>query len=191
MPSVDDLWFVVGYDKIVQIFDHRYYEDRDAALDRLFTLASFLVSPRAPHRPEDLDTFLTRSANRRYADRVLPLALPTEFQRLSSTRVRAAAALTGPSTQDVPAIVGRFIQETGAYAGPTRDLAGEDVDGYAIRERLIDAAERGGLPALSAAAFRAAIDRLIQPDDDGRRRRAALRRGDVLVATEERLEQTP
>ena len=38
---------IYGYDKVVQIFDPRYYDDRDAALDRLFALSSLLVAPRA------------------------------------------------------------------------------------------------------------------------------------------------
>ena len=29
-PDLDTLLFLVGYDKIVQIFDPRYYDDRDA-----------------------------------------------------------------------------------------------------------------------------------------------------------------
>ena len=37
-PDLDTLLFLVGYDKIVQIFDPRYYDDRDAALRKLFSL---------------------------------------------------------------------------------------------------------------------------------------------------------
>ena len=31
-PQVSDLYFLIGFDKIVQIFDQRYYTDRDQAL---------------------------------------------------------------------------------------------------------------------------------------------------------------
>ena len=56
-PAVEII-FVVGYDKIVQIFDPRYYTDRDTALAQLFAQASFLAAPRAGY---------TSSAGRRTA----------------------------------------------------------------------------------------------------------------------------
>ena len=51
LPGLRDLTFLVGFDKIVQIFDPRYYDDREAALGRLFGLASFAVAPRAGSGP--------------------------------------------------------------------------------------------------------------------------------------------
>ena len=51
LPALKGLWFVVGFDKIVQIFDPRYYSDRDAALGRLFDLAAFFVAPRGDAAP--------------------------------------------------------------------------------------------------------------------------------------------
>src|SRR5215467_6275920 len=46
-PQVMNIYFLIGFDKIVQIFDPRYYRDRDQALHELFSLANFLVAPRA------------------------------------------------------------------------------------------------------------------------------------------------
>lgn len=188
MPALDELWFVVGFDKIVQIFDPRYYDDRDAALGRLFSLASFLVSPREPARPEDLDEFLARSENRGYADLVVKLDLPARFQRLSSTRVRDASR-RGEASADVPSIVKRFIRETGAYEAPSREPDGEEVDRYALREQLVDLVDRGKLPPLPAASFRELVGRLSARGAAARRRRAALRIEDVSVALGEELEQ--
>ena len=45
-PEVTKLYFLLGFDKIVQIFDPHYYRDRDAALRELFALAEILVAPR-------------------------------------------------------------------------------------------------------------------------------------------------
>ena len=46
IPEIEELFVVVGFDKVVQILDPRYYENRDAVLDRLFANASLLVAPR-------------------------------------------------------------------------------------------------------------------------------------------------
>jgi nicotinamide-nucleotide adenylyltransferase len=40
------LYFLVGMDKLLQIFDPRYYHDRDAALEQLFAMASLIVANR-------------------------------------------------------------------------------------------------------------------------------------------------
>ena len=40
------LYFLVGMDKLLQIFDPRYYQDRDAALRQLFTISSLIVANR-------------------------------------------------------------------------------------------------------------------------------------------------
>ena len=66
-PNLAELWFVVGYDKIVRIFDPRYYADVDAALDQLFAKAAFLVAPRGDEGADDLSALLSRGRNRRFA----------------------------------------------------------------------------------------------------------------------------
>ena len=65
-----ELVIVVGFDKIVQIFDERYYEDRDAALHELFSLARMLVAPRDSAGDEELRALLDQPENRPFADRV-------------------------------------------------------------------------------------------------------------------------
>jgi nicotinic acid mononucleotide adenylyltransferase len=44
-PHVE-LQFIVGMDKLVQILDPRYYQDREAALRQLFALSSLIVANR-------------------------------------------------------------------------------------------------------------------------------------------------
>ncbi len=190
-PDLEALWFVVGYDKIVQIFDPRYYQDRDAALDRLFSLAAFLVSTRAPAGPRDLDDFLARPENRRYADRVFRLDLPPAYQHLSSTRVRDAAQRGAIPAESVPSIVARFLRETGAYQAPQPAPEGDEIDRYAIREALVEAAERGRLLLLAAASFETLIERLSRGDARGHAGREALRRGDASAVIQIALEQMP
>src|SRR3954471_7198342 len=92
LPAGAALWFVVGYDKIVQVFDPRYYADRTTALDRLFAFAGFLVAPRAHAGPRDLATLLAAPENAPYRDRVRPLPLAPAYRDQSATAVRAALA---------------------------------------------------------------------------------------------------
>ena len=56
----------------MQIFDPRYYDDREAALRRLFGQAAFLVAPRDEHSAADLAALLGRPQNAPYAGRVRP-----------------------------------------------------------------------------------------------------------------------
>lgn len=105
LPEADDLVFLVGYDKIVQIFDPRYYADRGAALRELFALASFLVAPRGEFGHTALADLLVRPENRAYAARVAPLELAPEHRGASSTRVRRG------ESDDVPPVVGAYLRQ--------------------------------------------------------------------------------
>ncbi len=95
------LTFLVGFDKIVQILDPRYYDDRDAALRDLFRLARILVAPRADTTFTDIDDLMARPENTPYREFVGPLDLEPGLRALSSTRVRrGAAAETPPIVRD-------------------------------------------------------------------------------------------
>lgn len=89
LPQMTDLAFIVGYDKIVQIFDPRYYADRDAALHDLFTNARLLVAPRGDDDAAALTALLAAPAQRPWADRVAGIPLDPRWRRLSSSEVRA------------------------------------------------------------------------------------------------------
>lgn len=178
LPLVKDLWFVVGHDKIVQIFDPRYYSDRDAALDRLFALASFLVAPRDGAGPVELQALLAQPQNQRFAARVQPLDLAKQFRVQSSTAVREAAH-EQRGLPDVPAVVVKFIEETGAYAAPIRALDGELIDRYAWREKIIEMCESHGIRQLSSATFVRLVAEATRLDDSGRAWRERLERGEI------------
>jgi nicotinamide-nucleotide adenylyltransferase len=125
LPAGAALWFVVGYDKIVQVFHPRYYTDRTAALDRLFALAGFLVAPRAGADRRDLATLLALPQNAPYHARVRPLPLAPAYRDQSATVVRAALA----AGENVDALLAReaaaFIAATGCYRST--------LDAYAAR----------------------------------------------------------
>ena len=111
-PGVTKLYFLLGFDKIVQIFDAHYYTDRDAALRELFTLAEVLVAPRAGAGEEQLRRLLDAPQNRQFAQHVHLLPLDVAYRNISSTHIRQDFAA---HQQDVPPEVQRFIRETHAY----------------------------------------------------------------------------
>ena len=121
--------FLVGFDKIVQIFDPRYYDDRDAALETLFGLATFLVAPRGQDEDDSLAALLRQPENRRFSDAVRPLELPTELREVASSHIRSELALSGQMDATVPSVVAQFVAATGAYLNEER---------YARRRAVID-----------------------------------------------------
>ena len=131
-PEVTALFFLLGFDKIVQIFDPRYYTDRDAALRELFSLAEVLVAPRGTSGARELGELLDQPANRQFAGHVHLLPLSEEYRAISSTHIRRDfEAHHG----DVPPEVGRYIRETHAYDQPEelpdgsrRDIYGERIE---------------------------------------------------------------
>nr|BBH95335.1 hypothetical protein KTA_35340 [Thermogemmatispora argillosa] len=139
-PAVSRLTFLVGFDKVVQIFDPRYYSDRDAALHQLFRLAQLLVAPRGAAGEEELRALLARPENRQFAEAVQALPFDPAYRDISSTRVRQNPAA---HASDVPPEVLRFIQETHAYEAPATSGG---PDPYEEHLRAVAAALRKGAP---------------------------------------------
>lgn len=136
-PQVTKLYFLIGYDKIVQIFDPHYYKDRDVALDELFELADFLVAPRGEAGPEVVRMLLDRPENRQYAEHVHTLPLSAKYRDISSTRIRQV--LTAHE-QEIPSEVRRFIHQTHVYEPPLELQDGTKIDQYGERIRAIESA---------------------------------------------------
>jgi nicotinamide-nucleotide adenylyltransferase len=143
-PEVKRLFFLLGFDKIVQILDPHYYEDRNAALKTLFSLAELLVAPRgsattrdegdgqgrgrtqgiAPTMDENaLFDLLGQPQNQPFAAYIHALPLSSAYRDVSSSRIRQHGA---EYLQDVPEEVRRFMRETHAYDFPTRLEDGND-----------------------------------------------------------------
>jgi nicotinamide-nucleotide adenylyltransferase len=136
-PEVSKLYFLIGFDKIVQIFDPRYYKDRDVALTELFELADFLVAPRGEAGPEELRMLLDRPENRNYARHVYMLPLSATYRDISSTRIRQVLSA---HEQEIPSEVRRYIRETHVYKSPVELQDGTKIDQYGERMRAIESA---------------------------------------------------
>lgn len=113
-----DLRFIVGMDKVLQIFDPRYYEDRDAALDTLFAHVRLIAANREDWGDEALRALLDRPENAPYRDRVQPLTLPPHLRDQSSSAVRRGVEGGEPAGDAVVPAVREFIEATGAYREP-------------------------------------------------------------------------
>lgn len=169
--------FLIGSDKVTQIFDPAYYTDRDDALDALFARTRLVVAPRT----EDgkvVDEILARPENHRFADRVSVLPLHPAVSDLSSTRVRGLLQSGAEPTGLVPSAVGTFLGEVGAFA-PATSSGEEEIDRYRLRAQLIDALWDAREWAVRAADFRALLDLATDPGDTGKRLRAMLANGGV------------
>lgn len=79
-------------DKVMQIFDPRYYQDRDTALKGLFTEVQLIAGSRGPLGEKELKEFLSKKENQVYEDRVYPLTLSEGLKDLTSTDLRTRIA---------------------------------------------------------------------------------------------------
>lgn len=171
------LQFLVGYDKIVQVFDSRYYEDRDAALCKLFSLASFLVAPRDDATADDLDRLLSRTENQPYANRVRSLNLPRKLAAVSSTSLRVHLGNPADSSglSALPSPAARLATSTHAYNPPL--LLGDAlVDRYAVRGALLTALFKDCKWALAHADLPQLLAAALGPTAAGSALRVALLR---------------
>ena len=105
------LWFIVGMDKVLQIFDPKYYDDRARALDALFAHARLIAANRGDWGGEDLRALLEQPENLPYRDRVEALALPIHLKDESSSAVRRGIE----GEYALPQVVREFIAATGAF----------------------------------------------------------------------------
>lgn len=170
-PEAGDLRFIVGFDKARQIFDPRYYADRDAALRALFGAVGLLVAPRAEAGADALAALLDRPENRPFRHAVRALPLDPAHADASSTVVRAALRAGRPIDDLVPPESATFIRDLAPYTPPADPAI---PDRYALRDALIAtlAAERDW--ALTRADLRALLARAVADDPGGAALRAWL-----------------
>ncbi len=88
LPPETEIYFVVGYDTLVRIFDPKYYTDFHAELQALFVTARLIVANRAEADMETIEEFMARTEVLQYAPYVSPLLLSDVYAYMSSTEVR-------------------------------------------------------------------------------------------------------
>lgn len=137
-PRVKRIFFLMGFDKIVQILDPRYYDDRDSVLSTLFKLAVLQVAPRGNAGEQELTDLLRQPENQRFASFIHMLPLDQAYRAISSTHVRQDGNQAPNSVlHHAPQEVRHFMRETRAYAPPVRHSDGSIVDCYEERVKYL------------------------------------------------------
>jgi nicotinamide-nucleotide adenylyltransferase len=108
-PDLADLAFVVGMDKVPQIFDPRYYDDLPSALDALFARARLIVAARGRLDRDALEQIRADEPARRHAERIDWLELDSRWRGVSATQVRERLARGDVPQEWLPAEVSRFL----------------------------------------------------------------------------------
>lgn len=137
-----EVWLIVGFDKVVQIFDARYYTDRDAVLRRLFDAAGMLVAPRSGQGSGELAVLLMEPANRPFSSKIRLLPVGGEVAAMASTEarhlMRADVGADVLSTLLTPEGAALGLA-TGAYRDLDRLSDGTMLDHYTLRNQWLDA----------------------------------------------------
>lgn len=170
----DDVAFLAGSDKLHQLLDATWYDDRDAALKQFFDNASMIVGPRG-ETIDDVRGLLALPENDQFVDRVALMALHPAIGDLSSTRVRGLLAAGSDPSGLLPPPVAQFCEQICAFAPPGPD---ECLGSYATRVKMLDmlwdanagSADFASLVHLSRAATSA-----------GRKLREAVLHGDAGI----------
>ncbi|MGH2725215.1 MAG: hypothetical protein ACRDI0_13350 [Actinomycetota bacterium] len=98
----------LGSDKLRQLFDPRWYDDRDAALERLFAAADVAFAVRAGDEPV---VGAVLSANPRWAGSVERIDLPPTVAGISSSAVRQRLRRGQDVSDLVPPEAAPFVGE--------------------------------------------------------------------------------
>lgn len=168
-----EITFLVGSDKVEQIFDPRWYDDLNGALERLFGSARLVVAPRAD-QGDLLRNVLEQ--NRRFADRVSVLRLHPAVSDLSSTRVRGLLRSGAEPAGLVPPRVAELLTAMRAFAPPIV-IGDEEVDVYGIRAKIIEMLWRTRGPEANGADLHELVTTALSATPAGRNLRQTLANG--------------
>ncbi len=115
--AATEIVFVVGADTLIRVFDGKYYAQRDAELEELFSSCTFVCANREGSGWAEIDALLATPQNRRFANRVGRLELDPYHASLSSSAARAAVRSAAADTWPVPEEVAAYIRGSGLYRG--------------------------------------------------------------------------
>jgi nicotinic acid mononucleotide adenylyltransferase len=87
---VSTIYFIVGSDTIVRIFNPQYYKDPEKELGELFRMAHIISFDRDEKSIEQTREALDTSLGRQFKERITLLKMDASLQSISSTQVRQA-----------------------------------------------------------------------------------------------------
>lgn len=115
-PEGTAIYFIVGFDTLVRVFDPKYYTDPEAELGELFGHSQFIVANRGEASVADVQRWLERPACRPFAARIHVMELDPFHAHISSTQIRAQIERGQPFAELVPPDIVPLIPKTGLYA---------------------------------------------------------------------------
>lgn len=175
-----ELSFLIGMDKLLQIFDPRYYQDRDMALHQLFAISSLIVANRGDMDEASFFQLLDRPENHLFHSHVQFFTLPTAVTDLSATSIRRALAAGQSIDTQVPLETTAFVSETQAFS-PLLQMGTERIDGYATRVALLAALSVVRSWAEQEVDFRRLMSLALAPNETGRTLRRAAEGADFVA----------
>lgn len=111
-PESTEIWFIVGYDTLIRIFEPRFYPDipMHHALERFFQLARLAVFPRGGADKKVISEFLGRREVKPFADRIAIMPGDPSLTFVSSTLVREKLKRGEKVDELVPSSVLKFLE---------------------------------------------------------------------------------
>ncbi len=138
-PEETDITFIVGYDTIKRVFDPKYYDDREGALDQLFERCTFMVANRENQGKEALRQLMASGANRRFEGKVHFFEIPNNLAHISSSHVRQRVMEGKSFARLVPTQIGKCIKEVKLYKTDREVGAqGQRINLYDIRTQVLN-----------------------------------------------------
>ncbi len=112
------LYFIMGYDTAVRLFDPKYYGDMEASLRAFFALAEVVFTNRAEHGPQACQALRDSPAVRPFRARLYYLQIGEPYASMSSTRARyQLAAGDVASVELLPSEVQEYLRRHSFYGG--------------------------------------------------------------------------
>jgi len=111
-PEGTEIWFIVGHDTLVRIFEPRFYLDMPMhqALENFFRLARLAVFPRGDADERAIREFLNRDEVKPFADKITVLPSEPSLLWVSSTLIRQKLKQGEPVNELVPPSVLKFLK---------------------------------------------------------------------------------
>jgi hypothetical protein len=137
-PKGTDITFIGGYDTLARVFDPKYYEDREGALDRLFASCTFMVANRGDYGREAIQRLMASGDNRRFRGKVHFFEIPNHLAQISSNRVRQRVREGKAFARLIPAQVKEFIEKV-KLSMADREMGphGQRVNLYDLRTQVL------------------------------------------------------
>jgi nicotinamide-nucleotide adenylyltransferase len=110
------LFFILGYDTVVRLFDPKYYDDAQQALTELFALADIVYANRAPHGGDACRALRNAPLARCFRSQLHIVELAEPYASMSSTEARrrlAAGSVDADSV--VPPAIQSYLNERPFY----------------------------------------------------------------------------